>query len=323
MQPLALEFIDQTWAGRVVRVAINADRTDRYLDRVRAGGGHQSIADLLLSLTAEGDSVIDAGANVGMVTLPLAVEGRRVLAIEAMAENYVALLTSVAANNLGLATPVHAAVAAAPSLLDIEGSSAFARVKISDQPGATPGATLDQLTTVYGFDEAVVLKLDVEGSEMDALDGADTLLRSPGLRAVVYEANGAHCTRVGYRPSALAARLAEYGFVVHMIAGSTLVPATSLAFQPLGNTDYLAVRPDGRVPARFTVGALAAKAEQQGIVEALENANRGYRAFMVGELSHAPAEVCAQSAVRSALASVVSDDASADPVRSAAQDLLV
>jgi FkbM family methyltransferase len=322
VQRLSIEFLDQRQSGRSFRLALNRDRHDHYLDRIREGGGSKAIVKLLLSLSSKGDLVIDAGANVGTVAAPLAVQDRRVLAIEAMAENYVMLLETASANGLDGLVPVHAAVTSSPGLLEITGSSAFARVVVDDAPGSTPGVTLDALTKAHGFRGATVLKLDVEGSEIDAIAGASELLSSRKLRHVVYEANGAHCERVGYRPRAIADALAEHGFEVFSLHGKTMIPAVDMDFQAIGNTDCIAARPGARGPSGYSIGQVGHAALVSGVVEALGARNHGYRRFMVKELACAPDSIRSDAEVRGALERLRDDDAVAVATRDAAAALL-
>jgi FkbM family methyltransferase len=322
MQRLSIEFLDQRQSGRGYRLALNRDRHDHYLDRIREGGGSKAIVKLLLSLSSKGDHVIDAGANVGTVAAPLAAKGRHVLAIEAMAENYVMLLETAAASGLGGLVPVHAAVTSAPGLLEIAGSSAFARVVVDDAPGSTPGVTLDALSAAHGFRGASVLKLDVEGSELDAIAGAPELLGSRRLRHVVYEANGAHCERVGYRPTAIAAALREHGFEVFTLHEKTMVPVAEMEFQAIGNTDCIASRPRAGLPSGYSVGRVDHTTQVSGIVAALGAENHGYRRFMVSELTHASGSIRADDDVRRGLEQLRDDEQVAQAIRDAAAALL-
>ena len=322
MKHLDLEILDQRASGKKIRFALNKDRHDHYFDRIRSGDGPQAIVKLLLSLSSKGDAVIDAGANVGTVAAPLAAKGRRVLAIEAMAENYVMLLETAVVNDLDGLVPVHAAITDAPGLLEITGTSAFARVVVNDSPGSTPGVTLDALTKVHGFREATVMKLDVEGSELDAIEGATKLLASSKLRHVVYEANGAHCERVGYRPMDIADAFRARGFEVFTLHEKKMVPVDKMAFQALGNTDCIASRPGESRPSGYSVGEIDLDAQAAGVVAALTHANHGYRRFMVGELAHAPSSVVAEASVSEALGNLSDDDQVAVPTRDAAAALL-
>jgi FkbM family methyltransferase len=322
MQHLDFEILDQSASGKKIRFALNKDRHDHYFDRIRAGDGPQAILKLLLSLSSKGDAVIDAGANVGTVAAPLAVKGRRVLAIEAMAENYVMLLETAVMNDLDGLVPVHAAIADAPGLLEITGTSAFARVVVDDAPGSTPGVTLDALTKVHGFRDATVMKLDVEGSELDAIAGATELLASSKLRHVVYEANGAHCERVGYRPMDIADAFQARGFEVFTLHEKKMVPFKSMAFQALGNTDCIASRPGESRPSGYSVDEIDHDAQVAGVTAALGHPNHGYRRFMVGELAQAPEAVIGDAAVRDALGVLRDDEQVAVPTRDSAAVLL-
>ncbi len=305
MQRLEIEHVAASYDGiGEATLALNRGRSDSYLDRLRRRSGLTPIARLLLACTRPGDPVVDAGANVGVVAVPLALAGRRVLAVEALGENYVLLVDTSSQSGCEELIPVHAAISDGPGLLDIDGASAFARVRVDDQPGATPAVTLDALAAAHGFTRATALKLDVEGSELAALAGMSDLLASSDLRSLVFEANGAHCRRVGHRPADLITAVRSAGFHVRMLHGETLVPVVEPYAQPLGNVDYVATR-DLEPPPGYQEGQLSVGERTGGIVRALTNVNRGYRDFMLNELLHADPEWtgdCSVSATLRALA---------------------
>ena len=60
----------------------------------------------VLSRLQPGDRFVDVGANLGTYAIPAAIKGCRVLAIEALPDNYTLLCQSVAKNALTSVTPV-------------------------------------------------------------------------------------------------------------------------------------------------------------------------------------------------------------------------
>ena len=134
------------------------------------------LRDMRVRLTS-GDRVLDIGANVGNHTLYLAVLARaRVIAFEPNVGLTAALEASVARNGLGDAIDVRtmglgrAAGAAefARAMPDNLGAQSLALGK-----GAIEVATLDSL----GIEGPVrMIKIDVEGMEVDVLEGAGVLI---------------------------------------------------------------------------------------------------------------------------------------------------
>jgi hypothetical protein len=75
-----------------------------------------------------------------------------------------------------------------------------------------PAVSLDEYSRGYGFDRIALLKLDLEGAELDALRGMDDLLGAARIDYIVcelntfladaqgqsYDATRAYCERFGY-----------------------------------------------------------------------------------------------------------------------------
>jgi FkbM family methyltransferase len=128
-----------------------------------------------------GDVVIDVGAGVGHETRVLSrLVGARghVYAIEANPRVFACLVDMVRRNHLDNVTPLNVAAA------DFRGS-----VTLTDSEdhlentivGATDGVevradTLDSLAAEFAIEEAAFLKMNIEGAEIAALDGATSLL---------------------------------------------------------------------------------------------------------------------------------------------------
>jgi FkbM family methyltransferase len=162
-----------------------------------------------------GDVAVDVGANVGLVAVPLALAvapGGRILAIEPLPENVGRLEQNVRRNELENVTIVGAAAGADDGeiVLNVAADSAFSSVGTVTKYRAAgalrvPCRRLDSLWAELGRPHVALVKIDVEGAELDVLDGATELLRAsrpvllveadPGLAA---EALAAHLTDAGY-----------------------------------------------------------------------------------------------------------------------------
>ena len=187
-----------------------------------------ALALLRLRRTHFGDGVmaLDCGANIGVHTIEwanLMTRWGRVFAIEAQERIYYALAGNIALNNCFNASAMHAAVGARsgatlmPSLnygkpaslgsLEIKPSanSSFIGQAVDHQSGPKVQVNLVALDD-FGFPRLDFIKLDIEGMELEALEGArrtiDTcrpillvehIKAKPGALQPWLEARGYHC----------------------------------------------------------------------------------------------------------------------------------
>lgn len=199
------------WRGEAIRLAgstLSVPGTRRI--RLSVVAGNLRIHRLLDRFVRPGATVIDVGANIGYNTVHAArlagAEGR-VVAVEPTPDNLRVLRHNVAAAKLDnvVVAPVAAGRAAATRELFVRGSvsavnslfpqSCYAEVT---EVLRVPVLPLDQL--VEG--EAAVVKIDVEGGELDVLEGMPRLLRAAHV-ALIVEWHPLLQQLAGYAPDAL------------------------------------------------------------------------------------------------------------------------
>jgi FkbM family methyltransferase len=166
-----------------------------------------------------GATVLDVGANVGAYTVLFARwvgDSGRVVAFEPAPGSIAGLREHVRLNGLSNRVEiVDAAVSdgVGSAIFDCEGvSGANALVPGAAGPGAITVATttLDAFCADRGLQPTVV-KIDVEGAELDVLRGGRRVLAAPGLQAFV-EFHPAIWARRGIAREAIATELADQGF---------------------------------------------------------------------------------------------------------------
>ncbi len=151
----------------------------RYISRRLAGGG----------------LLVDVGANIGLIALPVAVAnpGVRVIAFEPHPDNATALRENIAANPGARIDVREIALGAEPGHVhlttDDERESGWFRV--SDQ-GDGVEVPMDTLDRALGDVRVDVMKIDAEGSEPAILCGAQQLLRDRRIGCLVTEVNPGH-----------------------------------------------------------------------------------------------------------------------------------
>lgn len=161
------------------------------------------IMKLLRGHVRAGEVVFDVGANIGTYTLPLAKAvgpTGRVVAFEPNRPTRACLRANVRAAH----TPqvVVLAAAAGPtmgkvSLVSPNENLGEVHVQL-DATGAIAMTTLDTEAARLRVSEASFIKLDIEGYELEALRGAESLLRYSRRLLVQTELVPSHAARFGY-----------------------------------------------------------------------------------------------------------------------------
>jgi FkbM family methyltransferase len=156
--------------------------------------------------------VIDAGANIGIASLWLAAKypGARLVCFEPERENFALLqrnLTQIAG-----ATCVQAALGAHAGeavlhVTDNASDHSLTATPGPSRPQRVPCLTLDDYLEGAGIDRVDLLKLDVEGSELDVLEG---MRRTAGRVQVI----AGECHERLVDAGAFYRELAELGFRV-------------------------------------------------------------------------------------------------------------
>jgi FkbM family methyltransferase len=179
--------------------------------------------DFFRSYLRPGDSVIDAGANIGHLTLEASVlvgDAGHVVSIEAHPATFEFLRQNVQDNhrrNIALHNV---------ALSDAEGTVRFSSVSDDSANRVDPGGggievkacRLDDLNCPPGA--IALMKIDVEGYEKFALDGAPlTLARTD---CVYFEFCRTLSDRYGYGLSDLIERFARHGLQIYRMRGNAL-----------------------------------------------------------------------------------------------------
>jgi FkbM family methyltransferase len=173
-------------------------------------------------------NIFDLGANVGFFATQLAQLLRsqrpRIFAFEPVPYTYAKLRESIEILGLqDVVQPIKAAVMEAPGQVHVyysEKNSLFAQVgilgtaphpRVGNQSTRAAAISLDHFCSLRGRVPALI-KMDVEGSEVDALRGARALLSREDRPALLFE----------YNPVALAERGANAQAFEHLLSGYSL-----------------------------------------------------------------------------------------------------
>lgn len=125
---------------------------------------------LMRRLLHEGDTVIDIGANIGALTVPLSGivgESGRVFAIESDRDTFNVLCANLALNGLRNVRPLNALASEGASLspVGIDG--------VAPAPAGTPDSVAAVAIDSLPLDACHFIKIDVDGGELDVLKSGE------------------------------------------------------------------------------------------------------------------------------------------------------
>lgn len=294
----------RTYSGFTYRLALPAERRDVHELNLAQTGAFCHVQEVLQGLCAPGALMIDIGANVGSVALPLAMRGVRVLAYDVLPENIAAIELGAAGN--GVADLVRTRLAAVwheTTDLPIVSSNTLATVKydtLDQMPNrTTPAVRLDDELGRAGAVTAI--KIDVEGAELNVLRGAERILaeQHPHILFEVYPI-GLDC--FGATAAELFDYLSGHGYDLYRIAKPVLSPG---CWPPAEQVvvDYLAtVMPPEELAARTRYKVRKMKAREIiAQIKLQSTLLRNHRRYVLAIQSYLPEAVQADPEVRALL----------------------
>lgn len=184
--PVVVDFVND--ARLVVRPGMTGATGNVY-------AGLHELEDMAFVLHAlrPSDTFVDVGANVGSYTV-LAAKGvgARCVTFEPVPSALSSLRDNVLLNGVFERVELHAqAVGSAPGKVRITITQDTGNRIATHADGAdgTTEVEIVALDSVASAADACIVKIDVEGFESEVLKGAQRLLQSPGLLAVIMETN--------------------------------------------------------------------------------------------------------------------------------------
>lgn len=187
----------------------------------------------LSRLVKIGSNVVDVGANVGTLTLPLAVAvGRygKVLSIEAHPTTFHYLNGNIAINShIHNIHPYNLAMGEHQGEILFSSVSSDDMNKVIDNQNnhsiTVPMRTLDSVIQESGISKIRLLKIDVEGYELFVLEGAEKTLSATEI--VFFESWEKHFQSYGYSTKNIIDLLKRYDFTLYKIVDDILQPISS------------------------------------------------------------------------------------------------
>lgn len=199
----------------------NAQKTLFY-----TGWYERAFTEWLLSEVRTEDVYLDVGAHVGLSALVVAATMRdqggagRVIAVEPTPDSSQVIREGASRNGLVNVTVVERALGAEPGVVTLHSDDRYSvqdagvRSKFNSGPPVctVQMITADSLVDELGLHRVDLVKIDVEGSELDVLQGMTQTLKLLCPRAVVVEINEFRLRQAGTTREAIDSLLEEAGY---------------------------------------------------------------------------------------------------------------
>lgn len=168
----------------------------------------------LLHVLRKGDLFVDIGANVGSYTvLASSAIGAKGYCFEPVPSTFDRLMTNIRLNNLeGRVVALNVALGNSRGKINFSSDQNCMNHVIADDEITESKITVNVSTLDDELkDSPFLMKIDVEGFETPALEGAENTLRNEELCCVIMELNGSG-SRYGYDESKILSLMSNYGF---------------------------------------------------------------------------------------------------------------
>lgn len=195
-----------------------------------SGGLEPGTRRVLNALIQPGMGVADVGANVGLLTLSCAVAtgpSGKVFAFEPEAGPRAQLEKTLKLNGLRWVEVFDQAAGALTEermfhISPVIGHSSLYALPQEDGDGRDVTVQVSRLDDIIGPDQRLdVVKIDVEGAELDVLSGMDRLLSENPDLAIVAEYGPSHLARIGLTPKSWFDAFKKAGFQAYAIEEPT------------------------------------------------------------------------------------------------------
>jgi FkbM family methyltransferase len=206
---------------------------------------NQFLVDLLLRFSQPGAQVLDLGCHVGTFAVPAAALGRHVLAVDASPLHIESVWLSAERNHLDTLRVEWCAISDKTGLVEFNENGLWGAVALDGEtvPGRlkVPARRGDEIVRNAGWSRLDFVKMDIEGSELPAIESLGELMKGPDAPVVVYESNGMTFNIFGYTIEKIRRRLESLGYVTCRIEGNDLIYCPPRELQPEAWLDLVAL----------------------------------------------------------------------------------
>jgi FkbM family methyltransferase len=213
-------------------------RIDEIAERTALGTYEQDVVQFLRRALKPGMVAFDLGAHCGYFTLLMREAvgpGGQVHSFEPSPQTYKRLATNIRSNRYSNVFGRNAAVGAQPGSLTlntyVNSRAAYSTFGTPPFPGSiaarVPVTSLDLYTSEHAIERVHLAKMDVEGSELEVLKGAQRLLEKFAVQVFVFEVSDLRLQSRGTSSRALIEAFRRWNYSLHQLdSDGMLVPFT-------------------------------------------------------------------------------------------------
>jgi FkbM family methyltransferase len=180
--------------GKSFRIVLDSRHTDPFAHGLMQGVFWIRDEWNLISrfLPPSGGRFLDLGGHLGSFALTAAAHGHEVLTIEASPVNAALLQASAEVNGFSRMTVVNAAIYHSATTVRFFECGPFGYLAENGPAHLTavPALPMNEILARHGWDRVDCIKMDIEGSEMWAVEGMREMLARPDGPVIFYESNG-------------------------------------------------------------------------------------------------------------------------------------
>ena len=175
---------------------------------------NEPLVELLRHVLPEPGTVLDLGCHVGTFSIAAAALGHRVVSVDASAMHTDLVRASAEANGFDRVTVIHSAVSDRRGSVRFSEQGLFGAVVhdgagVEVQADTPPGLLAEAGCAV---EDVEFIKMDIEGSELHALEGSEDWLSGPSAPPILYESNPGTAAPFGYSIEGIRVALERLGY---------------------------------------------------------------------------------------------------------------
>jgi FkbM family methyltransferase len=223
-----LKIVPMTFEGKTATFAFDVTYpTQAFIHGTLINGQicDPPLVSALTDFLEPGDTFLDVGSHIGyysMLALLKVGSSGRVFAFEANPRTYSVLVANASLNRSSNLYAYNCAVGDQETIaefhIDIkdEGMSSLLVTRPDSLNVSVHMTTLDNIANLTGIDKIRMLKIDVEGFEVNVIRGAEGLIKAGAIESIVFEVNQ---TIPGTKNCDLEIRrfLRQYGYTSYLV----------------------------------------------------------------------------------------------------------